>query len=219
MHFLPDTTLTTDDLSKQFLRCIPKKGSTSHEKLIQDNSHGPPVHWLSIALPQNDFRSYVFRSTTHLIKRERKSFEITLIPFNKSINNNARDKMQCLCTCLSRNSRASFSMCPSYRLVVKLIKPILDRPKSVSLMCPIDVISRLLKNKPLFILTSVNIKRASIDLKKMLSKPKPTDLLSSMFLYSFCEMESKGQIKSLKSIIEVNYKHSGLVLRVLTCQV
>ena len=34
-------------------------------------------------------------------------------------------------------------MCPSYKLVVRLISPILDRPKSVSLMCPIEVIKRL----------------------------------------------------------------------------
>lgn len=48
-----------------------------------------------------------------------------------------------LLTCLSRNSRASFSMWPSYKFVVRLIRPILERPKSVSLMCPMDVISRL----------------------------------------------------------------------------
>lgn len=46
-------------------------------------------------------------------------------------------------TCLSRNSLASFSMWPSYRLVVRLIRPIFDKPKSVSLMWPIDVIRRL----------------------------------------------------------------------------
>jgi len=41
------------------------------------------------------------------------------------------------------NSLVSFSMCSSYRFVVMFIKPILDKPKSVSLMCPIDVMSRL----------------------------------------------------------------------------
>lgn len=35
-------------------------------------------------------------------------------------------------------------MWPSYKLVVRLISPILDKPKSVSLMCPMEVISRLL---------------------------------------------------------------------------
>lgn len=50
-------------------------------------------------------------------------------------------------TCLSRNSRASFSMWPSYKLVVRLIRPILESPKSVSLMCPMDVIRRLLKSQ------------------------------------------------------------------------
>lgn len=46
-------------------------------------------------------------------------------------------------TCLSKNSRVSFSMCPSYKLVVRLMRPILERPKSVSLMWPIAVIRRL----------------------------------------------------------------------------
>lgn len=46
-------------------------------------------------------------------------------------------------TCLSTNSRASFSMWPSYRLVAMLMRPILDRPKSVSLMWPREVMSRL----------------------------------------------------------------------------
>ena len=44
---------------------------------------------------------------------------------------------------MSMNSLVSFSMCPSYRLVVRFIRPILDRPKSVSLMWPMDVINRL----------------------------------------------------------------------------
>lgn len=48
---------------------------------------------------------------------------------------------------MSRNSRVSFSMCPSYRLVVKLIRPILERPKSVSLMCPMEVMRRLERRK------------------------------------------------------------------------
>lgn len=47
-------------------------------------------------------------------------------------------------TCLSTNSLVSFSMWPSYRLVVMFIRPILERPKSVSLMWPIDVINKLL---------------------------------------------------------------------------
>ncbi len=41
------------------------------------------------------------------------------------------------------NSLVSFSMWPSYKLVVMFIKPILDRPKSVSLMWPMDVINKL----------------------------------------------------------------------------
>lgn len=50
-------------------------------------------------------------------------------------------------TCLSINSLVSFSMWPSYRLVVMFIRPILDRPKSVSLMWPMDVINKLLGGK------------------------------------------------------------------------
>lgn len=41
------------------------------------------------------------------------------------------------------NSLVSFSMCPSYKLVVMFIRPIFDSPKSVNLMCPMEVISKL----------------------------------------------------------------------------
>lgn len=34
-------------------------------------------------------------------------------------------------------------MCSSYKFVVRLMRPILDRPKSVSLMWPIEVMRRL----------------------------------------------------------------------------
>lgn len=105
--------------------------------------HSPASEWLQALCIQE----------YHTPDGERKKEFLRLCSFlliNQSIN--ARDKMQNLCTCLSRNSRASFSMWPSYRLVVKLINPILDRPKSVSLMCPIEVIRRLLKNRPFFIL-------------------------------------------------------------------
>jgi hypothetical protein len=34
-------------------------------------------------------------------------------------------------------------MCPSYKLVVRLMSPILERPKSVSLMWPMEVMRRL----------------------------------------------------------------------------
>ncbi len=50
-----------------------------------------------------------------------------------------RDKQ----TCLSMNSLVSFSMCPSYKLVVMFIRPIFDSPKSVSLMWPMEVINKL----------------------------------------------------------------------------
>lgn len=45
------------------------------------------------------------------------------------------------------NSLVSFSMCPSYRLVVMFIRPIFESPKSVSLMCPMDVINKLQKKR------------------------------------------------------------------------
>lgn len=38
-------------------------------------------------------------------------------------------------------------MCPSYRLVVMFMSPIFDRPKSVSLMCPKEVINKLEEKK------------------------------------------------------------------------
>lgn len=41
------------------------------------------------------------------------------------------------------NSLVSFSMCPSYKLVVMFIRPIFESPKSVNLMCPMEVISKL----------------------------------------------------------------------------
>ena len=37
-------------------------------------------------------------------------------------------------------------MWPSYRLVVMFMRPILDRPKSVSLMWPMEVINKLERN-------------------------------------------------------------------------
>lgn len=56
---------------------------------------------------------------------------------------NSRTKQEEEQTCLSMNSLVSFSMCPSYKLVVMFIRPIFDRPKSVSLMCPMEVINKL----------------------------------------------------------------------------
>lgn len=50
-------------------------------------------------------------------------------------------------TCLSMNSLVSFSMCPSYKLVVMFIRPIFESPKSVSLMCPMEVINKLQEKK------------------------------------------------------------------------
>ena len=44
---------------------------------------------------------------------------------------------------MSTNSLVSFSMWPSYRLVVMFMRPIFDRPKSVSLMWPMEVINKL----------------------------------------------------------------------------
>lgn len=54
------------------------------------------------------------------------------------------------------NSLVSFSMCPSYKLVVMFIRPIFDSPKSVSLMCPMEVINKLQKKESeMFHVTSI----------------------------------------------------------------
>lgn len=57
---------TTDHLPKELLRSISKERDATHQELIQDYAHGPPVHWLSIALTQDHLRCYVLWRPAHL---------------------------------------------------------------------------------------------------------------------------------------------------------
>lgn len=143
--------LTTDDLSKELFRCVSKEWNTADQEFIKDDSHCPPVHRLPIALPEDHLRGNVLRSPTHLpgkppqIREQQRLSPICadcLTVRGVSLVFHS----DCL-TCLSTNSLVSFSMWPSYRLVVMFIRPILDRPKSVSLMWPMDVINKLLGGK------------------------------------------------------------------------
>lgn len=61
-----EVILTADDLAKQLLRCVPKEWHTPHKKLVEDDSHGPPVYWFPIALSQDHFWSYILRCATYL---------------------------------------------------------------------------------------------------------------------------------------------------------
>lgn len=58
--------LTAYDLSKQFFGGVSEERRTAHQKLIQDDSHGPPVHWFPITLSEYHLRGDIFRCTTHL---------------------------------------------------------------------------------------------------------------------------------------------------------
>lgn len=62
---------------------------------------------------------------------------------------------------MSRNSLVSFSICPSYKLVVMFIRPIFDSPKSVSLMCPKEVINKLQNDGNINISANANFKTYS----------------------------------------------------------
>jgi hypothetical protein len=57
---------TTDHLSKELLRSVSKKRDATHQELIQDYAHGPPVHWLPIALTKDHLRRYVLWGPAHL---------------------------------------------------------------------------------------------------------------------------------------------------------
>ena len=41
-----------DRVGKQLLGSLSEEGNTTNQKLIQDHSHAPPVHWLPVALSQ-----------------------------------------------------------------------------------------------------------------------------------------------------------------------
>ncbi|TNN34428.1 hypothetical protein EYF80_055409 [Liparis tanakae] len=125
--------LTADHLSEQLLGGVPEERDAAHQELVEDDPHGPPVHRLPVALPQDHLGGDVLRSATHL------HINTGELWGNDAGRRSGRRDF----TCLSMNSLVSFSTWPSYRLVVMFIRPIFDRPKSVSLMWPMDVISRL----------------------------------------------------------------------------
>ena len=57
---------TTDHLPKELLRSVSKERDATHQELIQDYTHGPPVHWLPIALTQDHLRRNVLRGPAYL---------------------------------------------------------------------------------------------------------------------------------------------------------
>lgn len=61
--------LTTDDLSKELLRCVSKERDTANQKFIEDDPHRPPVHWLPVTLPEDYLGGDVLRSAAHLHKQ------------------------------------------------------------------------------------------------------------------------------------------------------
>lgn len=57
---------TTDNLSKELFRGIPEERHTAHQELVENDPHSPPVHWLAIALAQDDLGCDVLWGSTHL---------------------------------------------------------------------------------------------------------------------------------------------------------
>lgn len=57
---------TTDHLAKEFLGGISEERHTAHQEFIEDNTHGPPVHWLPVALTQDHLRRNVLRGPAYL---------------------------------------------------------------------------------------------------------------------------------------------------------
>lgn len=73
----PEQDLTTDHLSKQLFRCVPKERNAANQELVQDNSHGPPIHRLPIALAQDHFWCNVLWSPTDLKRNMQESNKFT----------------------------------------------------------------------------------------------------------------------------------------------
>lgn len=120
-----------------FVRCIPVTYALSYKHSLvhqcQFESAPVSVTWLF----QSDTCTDTGFCTTSL------THQYWTAKVKQQQINKPHEQKKVGVTCLSRNSLVSFSMCPSYRFVVKLIRPIFERPKSVSLMCPIDVMRRL----------------------------------------------------------------------------
>lgn len=62
----PHCVLTCDDLSKKLLRSVSKERHAAHQELIKDDTHGPPIHRLPVALAEDDLRSDVLWGPAHL---------------------------------------------------------------------------------------------------------------------------------------------------------
>lgn len=65
-HFDFDCVLTVNNLTKELLWGVSKERHTANQKLIKDHTHGPPIHRFSVTLPQDDLRSNILWSATHL---------------------------------------------------------------------------------------------------------------------------------------------------------
>lgn len=70
-------------------------------------------------------------------------------------------------------------MCPSYKFVVRLMRPILDRPKSVSLMWPIEVMRRLNEKSKVKLLRKLS-RRSFLKCRLMLLGSSPKVSLLSL---------------------------------------
>ena len=59
-----------DCVSKELLGGFPKERNTTDEKLVENDSHAPPIHRLAIPLSENHLRSNIFRRPKHLLVRK-----------------------------------------------------------------------------------------------------------------------------------------------------
>ena len=57
-----------DSMCKEFFRGFTKKWNTANEKLIENDTHAPPIHGFTIALSEYHFRCNIFRSSEYLWK-------------------------------------------------------------------------------------------------------------------------------------------------------
>lgn len=71
------TRLTADNLSEKLFRRVPEERNTTHQELVEDDPHRPPVHRLPVALPEDDLGGNVLRCAAHLQRKGTKSSENT----------------------------------------------------------------------------------------------------------------------------------------------
>ena len=62
--------VVVDGVAEQLLGRLAKEGDTADEKLVEDDSHAPPVNRLAVALPQDHLRRNVLRRPKHLLVGE-----------------------------------------------------------------------------------------------------------------------------------------------------